>query len=228
MSAAASSTSFEPELAPAPPLTRSRLTAGASPAGARTANSGARTSLRRSPPLPSWRSCQPGTTRRTREPGRRSGGRFHSRFVRSGTGGRVERRWPTSGSGTPRRNPAGRRTRRVGRHRRPPSRTSPRTPGGSRCSEPHVDAGVFVVAGRQLQLEVAARICDPPRPHRVVPRVLPAERSAPILVSRPSMITAVLGQPGALGPLGADLKADHRPRPTRPPGAATPVPAWVE
>src|SRR5690606_15133858 len=91
------------------------------------------------------------------------------------------------------------------------------------AAEPAVvaDLGVLVVAGGQHDVELAVRVGDPPglqgRVPVVVPRQLPAD-----LGEAPVQEEPVLGGPGALGPLGAELQADHVS--PGPPGAAAPVP----
>src|SRR5690606_6400675 len=82
--------------------------------------------------------------------------------------------------------------------------------------------GVLVIAGGEDHVELAVGIGDPPRPHGVVPVVVPDEL-APDLREAPVDQEPVLGEPGPFGPLGAELQADHLV--AGPTGAAAPVPA---
>src|SRR5690606_14188245 len=85
-----------------------------------------------------------------------------------------------------------------------------------------VDPGVLVEPRGERDVEAAVRIAHPPRLHRAVPVVGPlqfvAELGEPAGDDEP-----VLGEPSALGPLGAELQADEAP--VLPSAASTPVPA---
>src|SRR5690606_32386650 len=80
---------------------------------------------------------------------------------------------------------------------------------------------VLVEAGGERHVELPVGVADPPRRHRVVPVVVP-QQLAGDLGEAAVEEEAVLGEAAALGPLGAELQADHHV--TGPAGAAAPVP----